>query len=59
MEPNKILKIGLKYSKTDLSVLLDQPSLTSVREGVAEDVIGDWEIISTEQKLVIANFEKC
>ena len=34
MEPNKILKVGLKYSKTDLSVLLDQPSLTSVREGV-------------------------
>ena len=34
MEPNKILKTGSKYSKTDLSILLDQPSLTSVREGV-------------------------
>jgi hypothetical protein len=34
MEPNKILKVGSKYSKTDLSKLLDQPSLTSVREGV-------------------------
>ena len=34
MEPNKILQIGSKYSKTDLSTLLDQPSLTSVREGV-------------------------
>jgi hypothetical protein len=34
MEPSKILEIGSQYSKNDLAVLLDQPSLTTVREGV-------------------------
>ena len=34
MEPSKILKIGSQYSKNDLATLLDQPSLTTVREGV-------------------------
>ena len=34
MEPSKILEIGSQYSKNDLATLLDQPSLTTVREGV-------------------------
>ena len=34
MEPSKISEIGSQYSKNDLAVLLDQPSLMTVREGV-------------------------
>ena len=34
MEPNIILEVGLHYSKNDLALLLDQPSLATVREGV-------------------------
>ena len=34
MEPSKILKVGSQYSKNDLASLLDQPLLTTVREGV-------------------------
>lgn len=34
MNPKKILKLGLKYSKKDLSELLEQPTLALVREGL-------------------------
>ena len=34
MNPTDILDIGNKYSKKELSNLLDQPTLSSVREGV-------------------------
>ena len=34
MKPYRILEIGSKYSKNELSVLLDQPALKYVREGV-------------------------
>ena len=34
MEPFKVLKIGSKYSKKDLSDLLNQPTLSLVREGL-------------------------
>ena len=34
MDPFKILKIGVKYSKKDLSNLLDQSTLSLVREGL-------------------------
>ena len=34
MEPSKISEIGSQYSKNDLAVLLDQPSLMTVCEGV-------------------------
>ena len=34
MEPNEVLKIGSKYSKNDLAVVLNEPSLSTVREGV-------------------------
>ena len=34
MEPSKILKVGSQYSKNDLASLLDQPLLTTVRDGV-------------------------
>ena len=34
MEPLQVLKIGNKYSKKELSNLLDQPTLKTVREGV-------------------------
>ena len=33
MKPYRILEIGSKYSKNELSVLLDQPALKYVREG--------------------------
>ena len=35
MEPFEVLKVGQKYSKKDLSNLLNEPHLKSVREGVA------------------------
>ena len=34
MEPEKVLDLGSKYSKKDLSSLLDQPNLSFVREGI-------------------------
>ena len=34
MEPKDILEVGSKYSKNDLSELLKEKSLKSVREGV-------------------------
>lgn len=34
MEPEKVLDLGSKYSKKDLSNLLDQPNLSFVREGI-------------------------
>ena len=34
MEPEKVLDLGSKYSKKDLSDLLDQPNLSFVREGI-------------------------
>jgi len=34
MEPHKILKLGSKYSKKELSTLLEQPTLSIVREGL-------------------------
>ena len=34
MIPNEVLYLGQKYSKSDLSDLLDQPNLSKVREGV-------------------------
>ena len=34
MDPFKILKLGNKYSKKDLSDLLEQPTLSLVREGL-------------------------
>jgi hypothetical protein len=34
MDPYKILRIGEKYSKKDLSDLLDQDTLSVVREGL-------------------------
>jgi hypothetical protein len=34
MEPREILKVGTHYSKNDLASLLDQPSLTTMRESV-------------------------
>ena len=33
MDPYKVLQIGGKYTKGDLSEKLDQPSLSFVREG--------------------------
>ena len=35
MVPNSVLDIGQKYSKKDLSELLNEPNLSKVREGVA------------------------
>jgi hypothetical protein len=34
MDPFKTLKLGNKYSKKDLSDLLEQPTLSLVREGL-------------------------
>ena len=34
MDPHKILKIGEKYSKKELSELLNQETLSLVREGI-------------------------
>ncbi|MFT4574457.1 MAG: hypothetical protein ACI85E_001664 [Marinomonas primoryensis] len=34
MIPHQVLKLGEKYSKKDLAALLDQPNLSSVREGI-------------------------
>ena len=34
MNPHEILDLGRKYSKRDLADLLDQPTLSTVREGV-------------------------
>jgi hypothetical protein len=34
MNPLKVLKQGQKYSKKDLSTLLEQPTLSLVREGL-------------------------
>jgi hypothetical protein len=34
MHPNKILNVGNKYSKNQLSKLLEEKSLSSVHEGV-------------------------
>lgn len=34
MDPLKILKLGEKYAKRDLIELLDQPTLSTVREGI-------------------------
>jgi len=34
MDPFKTLKLGNKYSKRDLSDLLEQPTLSLVREGL-------------------------
>jgi len=33
MDPYKVLKVGDKYSKSDLSTLLKQPTISNVREG--------------------------
>ena len=35
MVPNSVLEVGQKYSKKDLSNLLNEPNLSKVREGVA------------------------
>ena len=34
MDPYQELKVGDKYSKKDLSTLLDQPNISLVREGI-------------------------
>ena len=34
MVPDNVLDVGQKYSKRNLSDLLDQPNLSKVREGV-------------------------
>ena len=34
MDPHIKLKVGNKYSKKDLSILLDQPNISLVREGI-------------------------
>ena len=34
MDPYQKLKVGDKYSKKDLSTLLDQPNISLVREGI-------------------------
>ena len=35
MIPNEVLKVGKNYSKKDLSLILNEPNLAKVREGVA------------------------
>lgn len=34
MKPDEVLKVGSKYSKNELVILLSEPSLSTVREGV-------------------------
>ncbi len=34
MRPVEVLKVGSKYSKSDLALVLNEPSLSTVREGV-------------------------
>ena len=34
MKPNLVLEIGSKYSKTELTELINEPTLSTVREGV-------------------------
>ena len=34
MKPNLVLELGSKYSKAELTELLNEPTLSSVREGV-------------------------
>lgn len=34
MKPTEVLKVGSKYSKSDLAFVLNEPSLSTVREGV-------------------------
>ena len=38
MEPIDKLEVGLKYSKKDLSTLINEPQILTVREGVASCV---------------------
>lgn len=37
MSPIDVLTVGNKYSKKELSGLIDQPSLSTVRQGVSFD----------------------
>ena len=51
MDPYKILKIGEKYSKKDLSDLLDQDTLSIVREGL-------YHCKNSESTLFFVDLEK-
>ena len=51
MDPHKILKIGEKYSKKDLSNLLEQPNISLVREGI-------YSLKNSQSSLFFVDLEK-